>query len=262
MNLDPDQLEALATSVSEGTFDAAARTLHVTPSAISQRIKALESAVGRALVIRSKPVRPTSSGEIVLRAARQLQAIAADLEAELGDRPGGDDGAAGSPPVVAIAANADSLGTWLLPALSRIETPIVFDIFRDDEGRTAEFLRQGEVMAAVTASSAPIPGCTVTRLGDMWYRPKATPAFVQRWFSAGVSSSALARAPVVRFDRHDDLQDRYLRRRGHRPLHPPGHYVPGSNAFYEAVRLGLGWAMIPDLQDQPEASGLVDFDPQ
>jgi LysR family transcriptional regulator (chromosome initiation inhibitor) len=261
MNLDPDQLEALAASVSEGTFDGAARKLHVTPSAISQRIKALESAVGRALVIRSKPVRPTSSGETVLRAARQLQAITADLEAELGGRPG-EDGhdLSGGPAVVPIAANADSLDTWLLPALSRIDAPIVFDIFRDDEGRTAEFLRQGEVMAAVTASSAPIPGCTVTRLGDMWYRPKATPRFVEEWFPDGPTPSALGAAPVVRFDRNDDLQDRYIRRRAHRPLDPPGHYVPGSHAFCEAVRLGLGWAMIPDLQDDPDTSGLVEFD--
>ncbi len=260
MNLDPDQLEALAASISEGTFDAAARKLHVTPSAVSQRIKALESAVGRALVIRSKPVRPTSSGETVLRAARQLQAITADLEAELGN-PAREDGPSLSAPVVVpIAANADSLDTWLLPALSRIDAPIAFDIFRDDEGRTAEFLRQGEVMAAVTASSLPISGCTVTRLGDMWYRPKAAPGFVETWFPDGATPSALGAAPVVRFDRNDDLQDRYIRRRAHRALDPPGHYVPGSHAFYEAVRLGLGWAMIPDLQDDPEASGLVEFD--
>jgi LysR family transcriptional regulator (chromosome initiation inhibitor) len=261
MHLDPDQLEALASSVSEGTFDAAARKLHVTPSAISQRIKALESAVGRALVIRSKPVRPTSSGEIVLRAARQLHAITADLEAELGDRAGEDERhLSDAPAMVPIAANADSLDTWLLPALSRIDEPIVFDIFRDDEGRTAEFLRKGEVMAAVTASSAPIPGCTVARLGDMWYRPKATPGFVEKWFPNGPAPSALGAAPVVRFDRNDDLQDRYMRGRAHRSLDPPGHYVPGSHAFCEAVRLGLGWAMIPDLQDDPETSGLVEFD--
>jgi len=263
MQLDPDQLQALAASVSEGTFDAAARKLHVTPSAISQRIKALESSVGRALVVRSKPVRPTSSGETVLRAARQLQAITDDLAAELGET-GRDDGShrPGAPPVVPIAANADSLDTWLLPALARVDAPIVFDIFRDDEGRTAEFLRQGEVMAAVTASSAPIPGCTLTRLGDMWYRPKATPRFVEQWFPEGPTPSALATAPVVRFDRGDDMQDRYIRRRAHRALDPPGHYVPGSHAFYQAVRLGLGWALIPDLQDDPETSELVEFDPQ
>lgn len=33
-----------------------------------------------------------------------------------------------------------------------------------------------------------------------------------------------------------------------RRLDPPRHHVPGSSAFAEAVRLGLGWGMVPDLQ--------------
>jgi LysR family transcriptional regulator (chromosome initiation inhibitor) len=61
----------------------------------------------------------------------------------------------------------------------------------------------------------------------------------------------LARAPVVAFDREDQLQDRYLRRRARRHLDPPRHYVPGSTAFAQAVRLGLGWGMVPDLQADP-----------
>jgi len=83
LNFDLDQLEALATAVSEGTMDAAARKLHVTPSAISQRIKALETTIGRVLLTRSKPLRPTASGETILRAARQIQAITADATREL-----------------------------------------------------------------------------------------------------------------------------------------------------------------------------------
>ncbi len=83
--IDQGQLDALLAAVTEGTFDAAARTLHVTPSAVSQRIKALETRVGRVLVTRSKPVAPTPSGAVLLRAARQMQAIEADALAELGD---------------------------------------------------------------------------------------------------------------------------------------------------------------------------------
>ncbi len=55
MEWDPAQLRALSAAVSEGTFEAAARALHVTPSAISQRIKALETSVGRVLLVRTKP---------------------------------------------------------------------------------------------------------------------------------------------------------------------------------------------------------------
>jgi LysR family transcriptional regulator, chromosome initiation inhibitor len=209
-------------------------------------------------------VRATASGETVLRAARQMRAIADDLAADLGDVALTTDGqsASGKPPVMPIAANADSLETWLLPALDRVGGDLIFDVFVNDEGETAEFLRQGEVMAAVTASCTPVPGCTVKRLGEMVYRPKAAPAFVSRWFADGVTPSALDAAPVVMFDRNDHMADRYLRRRSHRQINPPRHYIPGSNAFYQAVQRGLGWGMIPDLQDDPQSSGLIEIDPQ
>jgi LysR family transcriptional regulator (chromosome initiation inhibitor) len=255
MNLDPDQLEALAAAVSEGTFDAAARALHVTPSAVSQRVKALETSVGQVLLIRSKPVRATTPGETLLRAARQIQAVSADALRELG----AEDTREG--PSVALAVNADSLNTWFLAALAELDGA-VFDLRREDESRTAELLRRGEVAAAVTTSRNPVPGCAVRRLGRMHYAPRAAAAFRDRWFPDGVTVAALSRAPVVLLDRDDAIQDRYLRRRARRPLHPPRHYIPESGPFFQAVRLGLGWGMIPDLQlAQDTGADLVDLDP-
>jgi LysR family transcriptional regulator (chromosome initiation inhibitor) len=240
--LDPDQLEALSAAVAEGTFEAAARVLHVTPSAISQRIKALEIAIGRVLLVRSRPVRPTTSGQALLRAARQIAAVTAEALRELGQA------SEHGTEVLAMAVNADSLSTWLMPALAEVPGEIGFDLRREDEQRTAELLREGTVMAAVTASSAAVPGCTSEPLGRMRYRPRAAPQFAARWFPEGPTPSALARAPLVAFDRTDELQDRWLRRHTRRRLDPPRHHVPGSSAFAEAVRLGLGWGMVPDLQ--------------
>jgi LysR family transcriptional regulator, chromosome initiation inhibitor len=242
MRLDVDQLQALAAAVSEGSFDAAAARLHVTPSAISQRIKALETSVGRVLLVRTRPVRPTVPGQSLLRAARQIEAITAEVTHEL------EEHAEAEAPVVAMAVNADSLATWLPPALADVDPPVSFDLRRADETRTVELLRDGSVVAAVTASAEPVPGCTVDPLGRMRYRPRTSRAFAKRWFPDGVTADALARAPVVTFDRADQLQDRYLRRRARRSPQPPRHYVPGSGAFAHAVRLGLGWGMVPDLQ--------------
>ena len=254
--IDQGQLEALLAAVTEGTFDAAARALHVTPSAVSQRIKALETRVGRVLVTRSKPVVPTPSGEVLLRAARQMQAIAADALDELGDA------VSGTPVSVPLAVNADSLATWFVAALAAAGPGVTFDVRRADQTRTAELLRDGTVMAAVTASAQPVSGCTVRRLGRMRYRPRASATFAARWFPDGASAPALAAAPVVLFDREDPLQDQYLRRRSRRQLSPPRCYVPGSGAFVEAVRRGLGWGMVPDLQADPVAGKepLVEFD--
>lgn len=249
MSIDLPQLRALAAAVDGGTFDAAARALHVTPSAISQRIRALENSVGSVLLQRSKPITATTAGLAYLRLARQIDALEADAAADAAR----DDARR---PSIPLAINGDSLATWVMPALSELAREVSFDIHREDQDHSAALLRDGTVMAAVTTEVQPVQGCTVRRLGVMRYRPMATPEFIDRWFARGVDAAALAVAPVVVFDRKDDIQDRYLRSHSRTPLDPPRHYVPGSADFAEAVRLGFGWAMLPDLQSsEPEKRG-------
>ena len=255
MDVDLPQLRALAAAVDEGSFDAAARALSVTPSAVSQRIKALEAAAGQVLVVRGKPIEVTEAGQAYLRLARQIAALTSEL-GRVVDHPG-------TPPVVALAVNGDSLGTWVLPALAPLAGTVCFDIRREDESHSAALLRQGVVMAAITTAVEPVQGCRVTALGVMRYRPMASASFVRRWFPDGVTVEALAAAPVLTFDRRDDLQDAYLRRRTRRRLDPPRHYVPSTADFGTAVRLGIGWGMLPDHQLRPERrrGQLVELDP-
>ncbi|MER6631184.1 LysR family transcriptional regulator ArgP [Streptomyces sp. NPDC000987] len=239
-----DLVRTLLAVVDEGTFDAAAAALHVTPSAVSQRVKALEQRTGRVLLLRTKPVRPTESGEIVVRFARQLARLEHDTRAELGMSD------AGEPTRVAVAVNADSLATWFLPALTRVpaEPPLRFELHREDETRTAELLREGLVMAAVTSSPDPVPGCSMRVLGTMRYTAAATPDFVARHLD-GPLRQTLPDAPVVTFDRADDLQDAFVRRlrRGTRGASTVRHAVPTSEGFLGAVAAGLGWGMVPEL---------------
>jgi LysR family transcriptional regulator (chromosome initiation inhibitor) len=237
------QLSALAAVVTEGTFDAAARRLHVTPSAVSQRVKALETSVGQVLVTRSKPVRPTAGGEVILRLARQVEALTADALTEIG---AADDEAAAV--VVPLAVNADSLATWFPAALAAAGPGLLFDVHRDDQERTTDLLRQGTVMAAVTSVPDPVPGCTVRRLGRMRYHAAAADDFAARWFPDGVTTEALLAAPMVVYDRTDQLQDRYLRRRARRIVPAPRHYLPDTTAFVQGVAFGLGWGMLLDQQ--------------
>lgn len=251
MDLQLDQLRAFVAVIDGGTFEAAARALRVTPSAISQRIKALEAATGRVLVQRVKPARATASGETMLRMARQVMLLEDDAERELG----ADEVESASIPLV---INSDSLATWALPALARVASAhrVVFDVFREDQDHSTARLRDGSVMAAITSVSEPVQGCVVRALGHMRYRPMASPEFAERWFPAGASAAALRSAPYVIYDRSDDLQDRYLRRHAGRAAAPPKHFIPASGEYATAVRLGMGWGMLPEAQiGELEASG-------
>jgi LysR family transcriptional regulator (chromosome initiation inhibitor) len=239
-----EQVRTLLAVVDEGTFDAAAAALHVTPSAVSQRVKALEQRTGRVLLQRTKPVRPTESGAVLVRYARQLARLERDAWGELGLS------GAGEPTRVSVAVNADSLATWFLPALTRV-AGLCFELHREDEDHTAALLREGLVMAAVTTASDPVPGCAVRPLGRMRYLPAATPEFAAAQLRGRPLADALPEAPVVVFDRKDDLQDGFVRRLGRGSAGPLRHLVPTSEGFLDAVVAGLGWGMVPEVQAGP-----------
>lgn len=251
MKVQPQLASTLAAIVAEGTFDAAARRLHLTPSAVSQRVRTLEQVVGRPVLRRVRPVELTPAGEAVVRFARQLELLSVDLSEQL--EPSAD----GSLPRITLVVNADSLHTWALPGLTGVGDRVQLTILREDQDHSLDLLRQGTAHGAVTSTAAPVPGCTSRALGVMRYRPVCTPAYAARWFGAGVTRATLAAAPVLAYDDKDDLQDRYLRRHRRAGLQPPRHYVPATHEFGEAIRRGLGWGMMPELQLAPPPPGTV-----
>lgn len=258
-----EQLLTFATVLSEGTLDAAARRLHITPSAVSQRLKALEQSSGRVLLQRSNPAQATEAGEVVLRLARQVAQLEADAGVELGL------GSDGPQLAVPIVVNADSLAVWFLQALARVPSDlhITFDLHRDDEQHSTSMLRSGTVMAAVTATPEPVQGCRVESLGVMRYRAVAAPAFVDRWFADGVDGGKLNMAPAVDFDRKDTYQWAFVESwpgASQAQQKGPRHYVPASQDFGDAIRLGLGWGLIPEVQCGPDiADGrLIELAPE
>jgi LysR family transcriptional regulator (chromosome initiation inhibitor) len=243
--LGADQLAALAAVIEFGSFDAAALHLHVTPSAVSQRIKALESRVGQVLVVREKPCRATPSGVPLLRLAAQTALLEAEALGELGG-PG-----AAEMPRVAVAVNADSMATWFTAVLGDV-AEVLFDIRIEDQDHSARLLREGVVMGAVTTERAPVPGCRVQSLGVMRYLPVASAQYVERHLPDGLTAAAAAHAPSLAWNRDDALQDALLRRVFRRTIARPVHYVPTAEGFGAAVRAGLGWGMYPDQLAAPE----------
>lgn len=243
MEVAPAQLAALTAIVDHGTFEAAARALHVTPSAVSQRIRALESAVGRIVVRRTTPCRPTEAGVVLLRLGRQsrllLDEVATQLAADGGTRVD-----------LAVAVNADSLATWFRDVLGEVarEDGVALRLHVEDQAFSADLLRGGDVLAAVTSEPVAVQGCSTEPLGVLRYRPAAAPGLAERWRKGG--GHDWARMPMVVFNDKDRLQHDLLAARGVEPR--VVHRVPTSADFLEAVRLGLGWGALPEPQLAPD----------
>ena len=254
--LDYAALSALAAVVREGSFERAARALHVTPSAISQRIRQLEERVGCALVVRDQPCRPTETGRRLCQHVDRVRLLEQDLQGAL---PGLD---LPAPRRVAlpVAVNADSLATWLAPALAAFAaaSPVLMEVAVDDQDHTAEWLRSGAVVAAVTGLARPAAGCDSRPLGSMRYLAAASPAFVARHFADGVGAGSLALAPSLVFNTKDELQARWARRLCHRHVELPRHTLPSTEAFVAAALAGMGWGMHPQALIAPHlASGAL-----
>lgn len=234
-----DQLAAFAAVIEYGSFDAAAARLHVTPSAVSQRIKALEQRVGQVLVVREKPCRATAAGVPLLRLAAQTALLEAEALAEMSDDPDG------SSARVALVVNADSMSTWFSAVFDRFPE-VTFDVRIEDQDLSARLLREGTAMGAVTTERSPVPGCRAELLGVMRYVPMASPSYVARHFADGFTARAVAAAPSLAWNRDDALQDQLVRKLFRRDVARPVNYVPTAEGFGAAVRAGLGWGMYPE----------------
>ncbi|MCF8478984.1 MAG: LysR family transcriptional regulator ArgP [Rhodospirillum sp.] len=241
--LDYAGLLAVSLVIREGSFDRAARVLNVTPSAVSQRVKQVEERLGGVLIVRGQPCRATVEGEAVHRHMESLGILERDLMAHL---PAARQGEADWP-TLALATPADSLGTWFLGAVAAFarEERFLLDIAVDDQEHTAEWLRQGRVLAAVTALADPVQGCRSTSLGSLRYVATASPAFRNRHFPEGVTAEALSRAPALTYNRKDGLQAAWITSVLGRALSGPTHWLPSTQGFVEAALLGMGWGLNP-----------------
>lgn len=238
MSLDAQQLAAFAAVVELGSFDAAATRLHVTPSAISQRIKALENAVGQVLVRREKPCTATAAGIPLLRLAAETALLESEALAEMGGLPA-------EATRVALAINADSMSTWFTDVLGGLPN-VLFDIRIEDQDHSARLLKEGAVLGAVTTERIAVSGCRTQSLGVMRYLPVASPTFVDRHLRDGVTAATMATAPSLAWNRDDALQDMLVRKLFRRSIRRPVHYVPTAEGFRAATVAGLGWAMYPE----------------
>ena len=247
---DPNALECLAAIVEEGGFERAAVRLSITQSAVSQRLRSLEVQVGTVLIVRSRPLKATSAGRLLLKHAKQMRLLRADLERDLKDLAPGAAGSSSDEERISIAVNADSIATWALPALSRLARQgLGLEIITDDQDFTIEWLREGQVLGCVTTLKQALRSCRLVPLGAMRYVAVAQASFAAAHCPDGLSPHNFRALPFIAFNRKDDLQSEFvaralkLKRVALRQL-----YVPSSEGQVRAVMAGWGVSVVPELQ--------------
>lgn len=246
--LDDRGLAAFCAVVQCGGFEKAAKSLCLTQSAVSQRIKAMEQRLGQVLLVRCSPPEPTEAGTAVLKYAQQVQLLQAALHQTL---------AIDGEPVqssLALAVNADSLATWLPETLAPwcAAQRVMLRLSVADQDTTHQWLARGDVVGCISAKPRAAAGCEADLLGCMRYLPVASPGFVARHFPQGLNRASMAAAPTVVFDQNDKLQHQYLRDRFELDGDvQPKHWVPSSEGFLQWIELGMGFGLVPQVQADP-----------
>jgi LysR family transcriptional regulator (chromosome initiation inhibitor) len=246
---DPDALECLAAIVEEGGFERAARRLSITQSAVSQRLRALEAQIGTVLIVRSRPLRPTSAGQLLLKHTKQMRLLRADLERDLKELAPSSAGGARDDERISIAINADSIATWALPALNAVAYQgLPMEIIADDQDFTQDWLREGQVLGCVTTLKQALRGCKVVPLGAMQYVAVAQAQFARQHFPKGLTPHNFRDASFIAFNRKDDMQSEFVGKAfGLKRVSLNQLFVPSSEGQVRAVLAGWGVSVVPEL---------------
>ncbi|MBC7702890.1 MAG: LysR family transcriptional regulator ArgP [Rhodoferax sp.] len=260
--IDYDSLAMLAAVVREGSFEGAARSMRVTQSAVSQRIKQMEEKVGVVLVARGRPSLPTDAG---LQFCRHFEQVTL-LQQELGERMSAlVDGKDGVAATIRLAVNNDSLATWFPNVIKRAsqELGIRFDILPDDQEHTEVSLKSGDALAVITTLETPVQGCRRISLGSMDYIAVASPEFFQAHFVDGVSLDALRGSNCLAFNRKDTIQDLWMTLCFGDAVPVSTHFVPSYEGYNACCAAGVGWGLVPSLAAMPliKRGELVELSP-
>ena len=247
-NFDTDALECLAAIVEEGGFERAAARLSITQSAVSQRLRALEAQVGTVLLVRSRPVKPTSAGRLLIKHAMQMRLLRSDLESDLQELTPGL-ASNREEERIAIAVNADSIATWVLPALRGVvHDGLPLEIITDDQDFTHEWLREGQVLGCVTTLDNALRGCKVQFLGAMDYVAVASTDYAAQNCPQGLNPHNFRQIPFVAFNRKDDLQAEFVSKAlGLKRVSLNQRFVPSSEGQVHAVLDGWGASALPHM---------------
>ncbi|WP_151750615.1 ArgP/LysG family DNA-binding transcriptional regulator [Acinetobacter sp. TUM15131] len=243
--LDNKHCEAFFAVAENGSFEQAGVKLYITASAVTLRVQALEKELGQLLLIRGRPCVLTQAGQQLFEHLQHIRRLEQNLLHGL-------TGSAESNFFkTVIGSNEDSLATWLLPALKEVllKEKIVIELRTDDQSHTYSLLERGTVSACISIEDKPMRGCNAEYLGVMRYRMVSTKHFRKKWFAEGVHRENLRMTPAIIFNEKDRMHFDILEKRyGLMKGTYPCHLIPSSESFVTAIKFGLGYGMVPELQ--------------
>ncbi|GLQ29847.1 LysR family transcriptional regulator ArgP [Litoribrevibacter albus] len=246
MKVNLSLLETLAAIVEEQTFEAAADKLCLTQSAVSQRLRQLESTLGQTLLVRSTPLALTDAGHSALRYFQQAKLLQNEFLDSINQTTT-------EYTQLHLGVNADSLATWLFDALETLlaKEKVLLHIKVDDQDKTRELMTTGEVIGCISSDEVPIKGCNCFYLGTMKYRCLVSPGFKKLNFSKTPTREELQNTPAIQFNHKDDLQKHYMERYFSTSDIGIKHRIPSTESYLDLIKRGYGWGMAPDIQSQP-----------
>lgn len=249
--LDYKLLEALITVIETGGFERAGLALGLSQSAVSQRIKLLESRLGQPVLTRHPNLQATPAGRRLLNHAQQVQLLERDLRRQIPELS--EDRTR-----LRIALNADSLATWWGDAVGAFcqAEGLLLDMVVEDQDVGLRRMREGDVAACLCSSDQPVAGARCIALGQIPYRAWARQDYVDRYFPDGLSADGFQEAPAIVFGPHDQLQHRFLAQCGYHGRFPY-HLCPSSEGFIRLAMAGMGYGMIPDNMITSQGTTLV-----
>lgn len=246
-DIDYKLLKALSVVVQEGGFEKASHLLHISQSAVSQRVKLLEEQTGQVLLTRTSPPHPTFFGRQMIKHYQQVKLLEADLfeSIEVTPREGFI--------TFSIGINVDSLATWFLDAVGAFlkKERVLLDLVVDDQAYTHRLLRDGKVGGCISSRPEPMQGCRVAYLGSINYHLLSTPSFARQWLPNGLTREAIQRAPILVYNRKDESHKQLIEKAlGEVPAQLTAHYVPAVERFTDFIASGLACGMCDITADE------------
>jgi len=256
--LDYKGIEALSAIIEANSFDIAARQLHITQSAISQRLQTLQNYYGDPLLIREKPYQPTSLGEGLIGIYKKVQSLELSLQKTLGKE---------AMVKLSIAMSRDHFETWFhqLMVDNDLLQRYIMDVTTDDQDKTIHYLKKGVVSICLSSQKHPISNCKSEFIGNMTYILVSTADFKRVHYKVKDIKKDIIKAPTLVYDKNDHLYQKYLEK--HFNLVGPKmfvHTIPSVRGFKALAMKGHAQALVPiiDVLEELKKNKLINMFPE